>query len=275
MSGAGHSAAGRAGLGGALLPLASLWWREIVRFVRQRSRVTGALAQPLVFWLLLGGGFGASFRAGGAGIGYFEYAYPGTCVLVLLFTAIFSTISVIEDRREGFLQAVLVAPVPREVIVLGKVLGGTTLALLQALLLLALAPLVGIPLAPASLLASAAVLAVVAFALTGLGFVIAWGMDSTAGFHAIMNLLLIPMWLLSGAAFPAEGAAGPLRAVMAVNPLTYGVAALRRALYLGAEPPGGAVPALAPALAVVFAFGAATFAAAVVSARRRAVVPAA
>jgi len=253
-----------------------------VRFVRQRSRVTGALGQPLLFWILLGSGLGSSFRAGvvgggaGAGgsaaVGYLEYAYPGTAVLILLFTAIFSTISIIEDRREGFLQAVLVAPAPRAAIALGKILGGTTLAVAQALLFLALAPLVGIDLTPASALAAAAILVAVAFALTGLGFTIAWALDSTAGFHAIMNLILMPMWILSGAFFPSAGAAAPVRWVMAANPLTYGVAALRRALYLGEVPPGGSVPALAPALAVTLLFAAATFAASVLSVRRRAIV---
>src|ERR671923_1995413 len=126
-----------------LLAVGTLSWREIVRFVRQRSRVTGAFAQPLVFWLLLGGGLKASFRPPGLpeGTSYVEYFYPGAIALVLLFTAIFSTISVVEDRREGFLQGVLVAPVRRSTIVLGKILGGTTLAVAQAALFLLLAPL--------------------------------------------------------------------------------------------------------------------------------------
>ena len=113
------------------LPVMTLWWREVIRFVRQRSRLVGAFAQPLVFWLLLGGGFSASFRPPGApqGTGYLEYLYPGTIILVLLFTAIFATIAVIEDRKAGFLQGVLVAPVPRMSIVLGQALGGTTLAM--------------------------------------------------------------------------------------------------------------------------------------------------
>jgi ABC-2 type transport system permease protein len=265
-----------------LLPVFSLWQREIVRFVRQRSRVTGALGQPLLFWILLGSGLGSSFRAGGgslralaagdAGVGFLEYAFPGTAILILLFTAIFATISIIEDRREGFLQAVLVAPAPRAAIALGKILGGTTLAVAQAILFLALAPLVGIRLTPASALAAVAVLAAVAFALTGIGFTIAWALDSTAGFHAIMNLLLMPMWILSGAFFPSAGAAAPVRWIMAANPLTYGLAAFRRALYLGEAPPGGSVPALAPALAVTLLFAAAAFAASALSVRRRAVV---
>src|SRR5262252_2843015 len=129
-----------------LLPVIALWRREMVRFVRQRSRISGAFAQPLVFWLLLGGGLNASFRPAGAGAGtnYVEYFYPGTIALVLLFTAIFATISTVEDRREGFLQGVLVAPISRTSVVLGQALGGTTLALVQGIIFLLLAPLAGI-----------------------------------------------------------------------------------------------------------------------------------
>src|SRR5436190_3097727 len=129
-------------------PVMTLWWREVVRFVRQRSRLFGAFAQPLVFWILLGGGLNASFQPAGApaGTSYVAYFYPGTIALVLLFTAIFATISTVEDRKTGFLQGVLVAPVPRWSIVLGQALGGTTLAVVQGCLFLLLAPLLGIPL---------------------------------------------------------------------------------------------------------------------------------
>ncbi len=256
----------------SLLPVFALWRREIVRFVRQRSRVTGALAQPLVFWLLLGGGLNASFRPAGAasGTNYIEYFYPGMIVLVLLFTAIFSTISTVEDRREGFLQGVLVAPVARWAIVLGQALGGTTLAVVQGALCLAMAPLLGIPLTLVSVASTIAVMLVVSLALTSLGLIIAWRMESTQGFHAIMNLILIPIWLLSGAFFPAAGAPAPLRWLMTVNPLTYGMAALRRCLYLGAPAAAGAVPALAPSLAITLLFCAVTFLAAARTANRSA-----
>jgi ABC-2 type transport system permease protein len=255
------------------LPVFALWQREIVRFVRQRSRVTGALAQPLVFWLLLGGGLNASFRPAGAapGINYVQYFYPGTMVLVLLFTAIFATISTVEDRREGFLQGVLVAPVPRWGIVLGQVLGGTSLAVLQGGLFLLMAPLLGIRLSLASVFATMAVMTIVALALTSLGLIIAWRMESTQGFHAIMNLILIPIWLLSGAFFPATGAPALLRWLMVINPLTYGMAALRRCLYLGTPAAAGAVAPLAPALAISIAFCVLAFVAAARTAKRRAV----
>lgn len=252
-----------------LLPVVTLWWREVVRFRRQRSRLVGALAQPLVFWILLGGGLSASFRPPGApqGMGYVEYFYPGIMGLILLFTAIFATISVVEDRREGFLQGVLVAPVARSSIVLGQALGGATLATLEGALFLLLAPAAGISLTVVSALASAAVMGLVAFGLTNLGLLIAWRMESTQGFHAIMNLILFPIWLLSGAFFPASGAPTWIRWAMRLDPLTYGMAALRRCLYLGDPAVAGAVPALAPSLAITGAFAVFAFLAAATSAR--------
>jgi len=244
-----------------LLAVGTLWWREIIRFVRQRNRIVGALGTPLVFWLLLGSGFGSSFRSQvPGGEAYLEYSFPGVLILILLFTAIFSTISIIEDRQLGFLQAVLVAPIPRSAITLGKILGGTTLALLQALIFLLLAPAVGISLDSVKIAAITGTLILVAFALTATGFFIAWGMDSTQGFHAIMNLLLMPMWMLSGSLFPAAGAPGWIKTIVSLNPLSYGVAALRRILYWQA-PPSPDLPSMLVCITVTLLFGTAAFAA--------------
>jgi ABC-2 type transport system permease protein len=255
----------------AALAVLTLWWREMTRFLRQRSRWGSALAQPLVFWVLLGGGMQASFRPpdAPAGTGYMEYFYPGVLTLVMLFTAIFATIAIVEDRREGFLQGVMVAPVTRTSIVLGQALGSTTLALLQGVLFLLLAPLAGIPLRLASLLLVVVVLFCIAFTMTNLGLIIAWRMRSTQGFHAIMNLLLMPLWLLSGAFFPLTGAPFWLVWVMRCNPLTYGIAALRRSLYLAHPAAAGAIPALAPALGLTVFFGVVTLLAAVHTAARQ------
>ena len=215
------------------LPAFSLWWRELVRFYRQPSRWVGVLLSPLVFWFVIGSGLGNSFRPGGISAqgGYLEYFFPGTLILILLFTSIFCMMSVIEDRREGFLLSVLVSPTPRSSLVLGKILGGTTLALLQGILFLLLAPIIGISLGFMQLIALLGIMFLIAFGLTGLGFCIAWRLDSTHGFHALVNLLLVPMWLLSGALFPISGAAGWVGWLMRLNPLTYGVAALRQMLY--------------------------------------------
>ena len=251
-------------------PVGTLWWREIIRFVRQRSRLFGAFAQPLVFWVLLGGGMNSSFRPapGAGGASYIEYFFPGVMIMVLLFTAIFATISTVEDRREGFLQGVLVAPVSRLQIVLGQALGGTTLALIQGAIFLCLAPLAGIHLGIGAALAAIVVMFLIGFALTSLGLVIAWKMESTQGFHAIMNLILLPIWFLSGAVFPLAGVPRPLAWVMRLNPLTYGMAALRRALYAGDAAAVSALPPWPPALLVTLLFAAGAFAAATAMARR-------
>ena len=215
-----------------LLPAFTLWWREVVRFYRQRARVVGVIASPMLFWLVIGSGFGSSFRSGGSGgQRYLDYFYPGALIMIVLFTSIFTMMSVIEDRKEGFLLSVLVAPVSRSAIVLGKVMGGTTLATIQGLIFLVFAPLIGVHIGLGSFLLVALTVFLVSFALTALGFVIAWPMDSNQAFHAIINLFLIPMWLLSGALFPLSGASGWLRVVMEINPLTYGVQALRDLLY--------------------------------------------
>jgi ABC-2 type transport system permease protein len=252
--------------------VSTLWWREIIRFVRQRSRVTGAFAQPLVFWLLIGGGINASFRAPGAAAGgsYMSYFFPGVIAMVLLFTAIFATIAVVEDRQGGFLQGVLVAPVSRTSIVLGQSLGCTTLAVVQGFLFLLMAPAVGFTLTVAGALLGFAVMTLVAFALANLGLIIAWRMESTQGFHAIMNLLLLPMWILSGAFFPASGATVWLRWIMAINPLTYGVTALRKSLYLGSvvPPEFATLPDLWLSLGVTVLFAVGMLAVAVVVVRR-------
>jgi ABC-2 type transport system permease protein len=242
-----------------LLAAGTLWTREIVRFYRQPSRIVGALGSPLLFWVLLGSGLGRSFRAEGAPQGgYLEYFYPGTLALIVLFTAIFSTISIIEDRQEGFLQGVLVAPVPRAAIVLGKVLGSATLALMQTVLFLSLAPLTYDGLGIATIGRLLGIASLIAFGLSGLGFLMAWRLNSTQGFHAIMNLFLVPMWMLSGALFPASGATGWIQWLMWINPLTYGVSAIRSTIY-GHVAIGD--PSVGLSLIVMSIFGAAMLAA--------------
>lgn len=255
-------------MSGYILSTQTLLIREVVRFLRQRHRIVGALGTPLVFWFLIGSGLGGSFRhtAGIGDLNYLQYFFPGTVVLILLFTAIFSTISIIEDRREGFLQSVLVAPIPRSSFVLGKILGGTLLAFGQALLFVAMAPLLRVSVTPSDAVFVLAILFLMAFGLTGLGFLIAWRMDSTQGFHAVMNLFLMPLWFLSGALFPTAGAPTWLKWAMTVNPLTYSVSAL----HLGFFNTGGAVagaPSRTVCFAVTLAFAAAMFAASAWAAR--------
>ena len=250
--------------------VAALWKREIVKFLRDRSRLVGALAQPLGFWLLLGLGFQRTFQMPldtGADVGYMEFLFPGIIALILLFTAIFTTISTVEERKSGFLQAALVAPTSRTALVLGNTLGGTTLAVAEALLFLFLAPLVGLPLTFAGTLFVLLISILTGLGFTALGVTIAWRMETTRGFHAIMNLLLLPMWFLSGSFFPAEGAAPLLRWVMLLNPVSYAVSGLRQALYWPGEAPV-ALASLEVCLLVSALFALAMLALAVQTVRR-------
>ncbi|HXI04162.1 MAG TPA: ABC transporter permease [Candidatus Saccharimonadales bacterium] len=237
-----------------LLPASSLAWREVIRFLRQRSRVLGSLGQGILLWVLIGGGFQASFRPPGARMGYVEYFFPGILALVVLFTAVFATIAVVEDRHSGFLQGVLVSPVPRWGVVLGQAAGSTILAVGQAVILLPLAPLIGVPLTFESAAAAIGVMTLVALAVSGLSLIIAWKLTTTQGFHAIMNLIIFPLWWLSGSLFPQQGLPGWIAWIVKLNPLTYGIVALRRAIYI---PEPEAVAGLAPmgvSLAVSAAF---------------------
>ncbi len=259
---------------GLLLPPLSLWWREVVRFYRQRTRVVGVIASPLLFWVVIGSGFGTSFRASGAASGqhYLEYFFPGALIMIVLFTAIFTMMSVIEDRKEGFLLSVLVAPVSRSVIVLGKVFGGATLATMQGLIFLLLAPALNVSFSLPSFGLTVLVIFLVAFSLTALGFIIAWPMDSTQAFHAIINLFLIPLWLLSGSLFPLSGASPWLRVLMRINPLTYGTEALRSLLFAGSVSTG---LSLGTNFAVLVLFALVLFVLSFLVANRRSIKPAA
>ncbi len=242
----------------------ALWQREVRGFYRQKARVLAGLATPLIFWLALGSGFGASLDTPTGG--YMEFFFPGAVALVVLFASIFANISIIEDRREGFLLSVLVAPTPRLAMVLGKILGSTTIGAIQGALFLPLIPLMGIPVDPGGLPAAGASVALMAFGLTSIGFFFAWWLNSSQGFHSVMNVVLMPMWLLSGGLFPFEGAHWTMATLMRLNPLFYGVTALRRAL-------NPEVPIAGPSTAmcwwVMLGFAAVSFGLAVVEANKR------
>lgn len=243
------------------LQAGTLWQREIVRFIRQPIRVMSAIATPLVFWLLLGAGLQASFKPSGMppGIDFVQYFYPGVIVLMLLFTAIFATASTVDDRREGFLQGVLVAPISRPTIVLGQALGCTTLSVMQGVVFLLMAPLAGIGLGLGAIVVSLAMMGLIAFAMTSIGLAMAWRTESTQGFHAFMNMLLLPIWMLSGAIFPVAGAPAWFQWTTRLNPLTYGVDALRQGLYLADPASSGATLPMGSSVAIAIAFAALTF----------------
>src|SRR5260370_11724161 len=234
----------------------TLWYREVVRFIRQPIRVVSAIATPLVFWLLLGAGLKASFKPSGmpAGLDFVQYFYPGVIVLMLLFTAIFATASTVDDRRQGFLQGVLVAPISRATIVLGQAFGCTTLSLMQGDIFLAMAPLAGIHLSLEAIIVSLAMMGLIAFAMTSIGLAMAWRTESTQGFHAFMNMLLLPIWMLSGAVFPVAGAPGWFPWTTRLNPLPYSVYALRHGLYLAEPAASGATMPMASSACIAIAF---------------------
>lgn len=256
--------------------------REMIRFFRQRNRIVGSIGTPVMFWLLFGAGLQRTFvlptsgTSGAPAPSFLQYYFPGSLVLILLFTAIFASISIIEDRREGFLQSVLVAPIPRWSMVLGKLLGGTLIALFQGLIFLLLALTLNVRMSPLTFIELVALLTATSLALTGLGFVIAWKMDSTQGFHAVMNLVLMPLWLLSGGFFPAP-ALGPgssvsdfvLSGAMRINPLSYSVAGVRQLLFGPLQSPGIWVPNLATCWIATIAFAAVMFVSSVAIARER------
>jgi daunorubicin resistance ABC transporter membrane protein len=208
----------------------ALWKRDMLRLRRDVGRWVGVVAQPLLFWVILGSGMGHVFQVPQvAGLDYLAFAFPGILAMVVLFTTIFATIAVIEDRQEGFLQQVLVAPASRLAMVLGKTCGVTTVALLQALLCLPMLPLAGYGFGEVAWAQLGLVLVLGSAGLAGLSFAMAWTVQSTQGYHALMTVLLIPLWLVSGAMFPAPDG-GWVRAVMTVNPMTYLVDGLRHAI---------------------------------------------
>ncbi|CAA7626977.1 ABC-type multidrug transport system, permease component [Candidatus Terasakiella magnetica] len=214
----------------------SLARREFTRFIRQKQRVIGTVAQPLLFWLFLGAGFAGSFRpAGMENVTYLEYFYPGVMLMMMLFASIFSSITIIEDRDAGFLQGVLVAPVSRLAIVLGKVLGATAIAMVQTLIFTLAAPFLGLHLGFGSL-----VMLLAAFLLTGigfsaLGFLLAWGMKTTSAFHAVMMVFLMPLWMLSGALFPLGNVPAAMKVVMLANPVSHALIIIRAPFYAGPQ----------------------------------------
>lgn len=231
-------------------PFRTLLRRELVRFLRQPSRIAATLATPALLWLFLAAGFADTFAPPGAHGDYGAYLLPGMAAAAVLFSSIFSAMTLIEDRRAGFLQAALVSPAPRWSIALSKALGGAAFGTAQGGVVLLAAPLVGPAPGAGGFALALAALALTSVALTSLGLALAWWVNSPEGFHGVMNLLLMPMLLLSGAFFPPEGSAGWMRAVMAANPLRWSLEAVRSALE------GAGAPGLAWGVTVGFAFAA-------------------
>ncbi|OJV94066.1 MAG: hypothetical protein BGO39_06795 [Chloroflexi bacterium 54-19] len=208
-----------------------IWRRDIKKFFREKSRLWGGIARPILWLLILGSSLKPAISSnslGSSGIDYTHYIFPGVIALTLIFTSIQSAISIIWDREFGFLKEVMVAPVPRLSILLGKALGGATQATIQGVITLAFAPLIGLWLNPLVLLGLLATMFVIAFSLTALGIVISSAMTSFEGFGVISNFIVMPMYFLSGAIYPTASAPIWLKPLIYVNPLSYGVDALRQ-----------------------------------------------
>jgi ABC-2 type transport system permease protein len=216
-----------------------IWRRDLIRFWRDRTRVVGALVQPLLFLVILGTGLSSALRGAGggsfrAGLDYTTFIYPGIIGMAVLFSSIFSGMSIIWDREFGFLKEVLVAPIDRSAVAIGKTLGGATQACIQGLVLLVLAPFVGVKLTPLAVLELIVLIFCLAFSLSAVGVAIAARMRSMMGFQFVLNFLVQPAFFLSGALFPVTGLPGWMTALTRVDPLSYGVDPIRR-IVLGAS----------------------------------------
>lgn len=211
--------------------VALLCRRDLARFVRQPARIAAAVGTPALLWVFLGSGVGDAFRPAGAEAApYAAYVAPGMILLVAVFGAIFSSISVIDDRNEGSLPAILVSPAPRFAIALGRALGGALTSWIPALLLLPAVPMAGLHPGAIGWAVAILALALASLGAAGLGLAFAWRCATSASFHAVMNLVFMPMWLLSGAFFPADRAAAWLAWPMRLDPLTWCTDAVRSAL---------------------------------------------
>ena len=205
--------------------------RELIRQVRQPSRIIASVATPMMIWLFIAGGFSnAVGDVAGGSSSLTAYTIPGMASLTVMFASIFAAISLIQDRHDGVLRAALVSPAPGWSIAMSKIGAGSLIALTQALIVLFALPVLGVAMNPIGVLGAALALACISIALIGLGLALAWIVDSTQGFHGVMNTLLMPMWLLSGAIFPVEDAAGWLRIAALCNPLTWAHTAMRDSL---------------------------------------------
>ena len=210
-----------------------IWYRDILRYWRDRWRLVASLAQPLLFLVVFGAGLSSSLGRGTVfgtpgGFSYIQFMYPGIIGMAILFTAIFGAMSIVWDREFGFLKEVLVAPIDRSAVAIGKALGGTTQAMIQGLILLVLAPFVGVKLSFLTIVELIPLAALLAFGLSSFGVALASTMKSLQGFQVVMNFLMMPMFFLSGALFPLTNLPGWMTWLTRLDPASYGIDPLRR-----------------------------------------------
>jgi ABC-2 type transport system permease protein len=269
--------------GASLRAIYVIWRRDVLRAWRDRSRLVGAFAGPILFLVVFGTGFGSALRGAGGNWGsvtYSQFIFPGIVSMGVLFNAMFGAMSIIWDREFGFLREILVAPIDRSAVALGKILGSATLATVQGIVLLVLTPLIGVRLTPLAILEVIPLTFVLAFAMSGLGVAIASRMESIQGFQFIGNFLLQPMFFLSGALFPIVGLPGWMTVLTRIDPVAYGVDPLRRVVLQASGVPEPVVRGFALTLfgeqlhmlsevAILLAFGACSAGFAALSFRRR------
>ncbi len=222
-----------------------IWYRDVLLRWRDKIRIFGTLGQPLIFLVVFGSGLGGSLKNFAPGLNFTQFMFPGIVSMTVLMTSFMSAISIVWDREFGFLKEVLVAPVSRASVVLGKTLGGATVATAQGILMLALAPLLHVALSVKLVAILIPLMLIMAWALSGVGILIASRMKSMEGFQIVMQVIIMPMIFLSGVFFPVNNLPWWLDAVVKINPATYGVDAIRQ-LMLGLNSPGGLLPASAP-----------------------------
>jgi ABC-2 type transport system permease protein len=217
----------------------TIWYRDVIRFARDRVRMFAALGQPLLYLFVFGTGMAPAMSASTNGaLDFRQFMFPGILAMAVLFTAIFSAISVVWDREFGFLKEVMVAPVSRTAVALGKVAGGATVAMFQGLIVLLLAPVVGVKMSFGQVATVIGLMFLLATVMTSLGLVIAARQRTMEGFQMMMNFLLMPMFFLSGAFFPLQGVPLWLAWLSRIDPVTYGVDSLRQEVLRGSVSPG-------------------------------------
>jgi ABC-2 type transport system permease protein len=209
-------------------------YRELLRFVNERSRMVGSFAQPLIFLVIFGAGFGNLIGSVAPGVDFIQFMYPGIIAMGVLTTSLFAGVSVVWDREFGFLRELLVAPLGRTGIVLGKAAGAAVVALLQVALMLLIAPIVGVDLDIGIILLLIPIVFILSIALSGLGLLVASYMRSQQGFQLLIQLLIFPLIFLAGVFFPINQAPEWLQVISKFNPLTYGVDAIRQ-VFLGSD----------------------------------------
>jgi ABC-2 type transport system permease protein len=209
-------------------------YREVLRYVNERSRIVSSLAFPLLFLVIFGAGFGNVIGSLAPGVDFIQFMYPGIVAMTVLTSSLFAGVSVVWDREFGFLREILVAPIGRTGIVLGKAIGATLTGLLQVFIMLLLAPVLGVTLSPELVLGLIPIVVILALGLSGLGILIASFMTSQQGFQLLIQLLIFPLIFLAGVFFPVNNVPVWLEVISKVNPLTYGVDAIRQ-LFLGSN----------------------------------------